>query len=54
MNTAEWICTTCNTTNRVLVAPTQRDARDRCVSCRTRHTVSIDDRPVRWTATAAK
>ncbi len=51
--TAEWICTRCASTNRKLVPPGQLEVTDRCVSCHTRHVVSRDPRPVRWTARAA-
>lgn len=50
--TAEWNCTACGATNRKLVAPDQTDAEDRCVTCRTRHVITKDPRPVRWQATA--
>lgn len=53
MLTAEWICTKCGATNRKLVPEDAAEAQDRCVSCRSRHTISKDVRPVRWRATAA-
>lgn len=48
--TAEWLCTRCGSTNRKLVAADTARTADRCVTCRTRHTVEPADRPVRWTA----
>lgn len=51
MRTAEWQCTKCGVTNRKLVAPDQNRVEDRCVSCRTRHIVERDARPVFWHAT---
>ncbi len=54
MTTAEWNCTTCGATNRILVVHDQAEARDRCVSCHTPHRVTRDARPVRWKATATK
>lgn len=51
--TAEWLCTRCGVTNRRLVEPGTTTAADRCVSCRLRHTIHVDDSPVRWRAEAA-
>lgn len=51
--TAEWLCTRCGVTNRRLVEPAATTAKDRCVSCRQRHLIRIDDSPVRWQAEAA-
>ena len=48
--TAEWICTRCGSTNRILVASTTRQTKDRCVHCRARHLVEPGERPVRWDA----
>jgi hypothetical protein len=48
--TAEWNCTRCGTTNRKLVPLGVERTADRCVHCRTRHTVAAGPRPVRWTA----
>ncbi len=48
--TAEWNCTRCGVTNRKLVPEDTTRTNDRCVTCRTRHTVEPSDRPVRWTA----
>jgi hypothetical protein len=52
MTTAEWICTRCGSTNRLLVPSDARAAVDACVSCHTRHTLERDARPVRWRARA--
>jgi hypothetical protein len=49
---AEWTCTRCGSTNRKLVPPDQRVANDRCVTCRTKHRIEADTRPVRWRAAA--
>jgi hypothetical protein len=51
--TAEWQCTRCGATNRKLTEPDAAEVRDRCVTCRLKHIVSLDDRPVRWRAEAA-
>jgi DNA-directed RNA polymerase subunit RPC12/RpoP len=48
--TAEWICTRCGATNRKLVPEDATRTRDRCVTCRTRHEVTRNERPVRWGA----
>jgi len=48
--TAEWVCTRCGTTNRRLVAPGTRRAVDACLTCRTKHEIEADPRPVRWRA----
>ena len=50
--TAEWNCTRCGTTNRKLVRLGADRTEDRCTHCKTRHTVSVDERPVRWNATS--
>ena len=50
--TAEWQCTRCQTTNRKLVAAGATRIADRCLSCKTRHEVTVDRRPVRWNARA--
>lgn len=52
MFTAEWICGKCDATNRKLVAEGVDEVEDRCITCRTRHVVKKDARPVRWRATA--
>ena len=54
MNTAEWSCTKCGTTNRVLVKSDSTAKTDRCVTCHLKHTLAPGDRPVRWEATAIK
>lgn len=51
--TAEWLCSRCGVTNRKLLPPTTREAKDRCVSCKLRHTVRPGETPVRWRADAA-
>ena len=51
--TAEWQCTKCGVTNRKLVPAGTAQAKDRCVTCKARHTIRPDERPVRWNATAA-
>jgi hypothetical protein len=48
--TAEWICTRCGSTNRRLVPETATRAEDVCVTCRVRHEIRPDQRPVRWQA----
>lgn len=48
--TAEWLCTRCGSTNRILVAADTERTTDRCVHCRARHVVEPAERPVRWTA----
>jgi hypothetical protein len=48
--TAEWNCTRCGTTNRKLVPLGVERTEDRCMHCKTRHTVTVDERPVRWLA----
>lgn len=48
--TAEWLCTRCGTTNRKLVSADTTETRDRCAHCGARHTVRLNDRPVRWDA----
>lgn len=50
MTTAEWECTVCRATNRRLVADDAKGADDRCVTCRERHVIEPDERPVRWNA----
>lgn len=53
MKTAEWWCT-CGATNRKLVPDNATRVEDRCVSCRRKHVIEEDQRPVRWRATANK
>ncbi len=48
--TAEWLCTRCGSTNRILVAADTARVTDRCVHCRAKHVVEPSERPVRWTA----
>jgi DNA-directed RNA polymerase subunit RPC12/RpoP len=48
--TAEWNCTRCGTTNRILVPLTIGRTSDRCAHCRTRHIIEPDTRRVRWLA----
>ena len=48
--TAEWICTRCGSTNRRLVPDGVTRTMDRCFSCGTRHEISAEERPVRWSA----
>jgi DNA-directed RNA polymerase subunit RPC12/RpoP len=48
--TAEWICTRCGATNRMLVAGKTTTAIDRCVTCHARHEITEGSRPVRWDA----
>lgn len=52
MKTAEWLCTSCGATNRVLVADDEKSTQDKCVQCRKRHVVEEDERPVRWRSKA--
>jgi hypothetical protein len=52
MSTAEWQCTTCDTTNRKLVPRGAVEAADRCVSCKAKHRITAGPRPVRWAAKA--
>lgn len=52
MKTAEWNCTKCGVTNRKLVSASETTVQDRCVTCHARHTVTEDERPVRWRAVA--
>lgn len=52
MKTAEWLCTSCGATNRILVDDSVIKAEDRCLHCRARHSIEQDARPVRWNATA--
>jgi hypothetical protein len=54
MKTAEWKCTTCGVTNRKLVTEGQTTAQDRCVTCKTPHTLRAGPRPVFWEATAQR
>src|SRR2546422_7986684 len=54
MTTAEWICTRCGSTNRVLVPDGATHATDECVTCHTRHALEADARPVRWRARAPR
>jgi DNA-directed RNA polymerase subunit RPC12/RpoP len=48
MKTAEWQCTACGATNRKLVPDDVTETQDRCVTCRARHVIEEDPRPVRW------
>ena len=48
--TAEWTCTRCGATNRKLVAARTTETNDRCVTCKAKHVVEPDTRPVRWKA----
>ncbi len=48
--TAEWICTRCGSTNRLLVGDGATRAEDECVTCHTKHELEADARPVRWRA----
>jgi hypothetical protein len=50
MNTAEWICEHCGTTNRRLVPPDTNEVKDRCVHCRKVQVIVKPERPVRWLA----
>ncbi len=50
--TAEWLCTKCGSTNRKLVPRHTTVAPDRCVTCRTKHTIWPGSRPVRWNSEA--
>ncbi|HET7790099.1 MAG TPA: hypothetical protein VFK78_04810 [Gemmatimonadales bacterium] len=52
--TAEWICTRCGSTNRLLVADDTKTATDRCVTCHTKHQLAASERPVRWQARPSK
>jgi hypothetical protein len=52
MKTAEWQCTKCDATNRKFIADNLSRTEDRCVTCRTKHIVEEDARPVRWRAVA--
>jgi hypothetical protein len=51
--TAEWICTSCGSTNRKLVPGGVTRTLDECVTCHTPHAISADTRPVRWRAQPA-
>jgi hypothetical protein len=53
MTTAEWNCTRCGATNRKLVPQSAVEAEDRCITCRLRHHLTRDERPVRWRAAPA-
>jgi DNA-directed RNA polymerase subunit RPC12/RpoP len=48
--TAEWICTRCGATNRILLASNATTGTDRCVTCHARHEIMEGARPVRWDA----
>jgi hypothetical protein len=54
MTTAEWKCTKCGVTNRKLVPAGQTTAKDRCVTCHTRHELHAGPRPTFWEATAGR
>lgn len=51
--TAEWKCTSCGVTNRRLVSDEDTQAKDRCVSCKTKHVIERGERPIFWNARAA-
>ena len=51
--TAEWICTRCGSTNRILVPADAREAEDICLHCGAKHGVARGQRPVRWEARLA-
>lgn len=51
--TAEWQCTRCGATNRKWVGAQETEAKDRCVTCHAKHTLTPGERPVRWKAQAA-
>ncbi len=48
MKTAEWICENCGVNNRKLVGDNERKTDDRCFTCRKKHIIEEDERPVRW------
>ncbi len=48
--TAEWLCTRCGSTNRLLLDRKTTEADDRCHHCKARHHIAAGDRPVRWDA----
>ncbi len=48
--TAEWLCTRCGSTNRMLVAQTTARIVDRCNHCHAKHILEPGQRPVRWDA----
>ncbi|HEY7026723.1 MAG TPA: hypothetical protein VH438_03905 [Gemmatimonadales bacterium] len=48
--TAEWLCTRCGSTNRLLVPVETREAEDQCTHCHVKHLVQPGERPVRWEA----
>ena len=48
--TAEWLCTRCGSTNRMLVASTTERVVDRCNHCQAKHILEPGKRPVRWDA----
>lgn len=48
--TAEWICTRCGATNRMLVQLGATTASDKCVTCHAAHELKEGTRPVRWEA----
>lgn len=50
MTTAEWICSRCGVTNRKLVPVGATTAVDACVTCHAKHEISVEARPVRWSA----
>lgn len=54
MKSAEWICTKCGTTNRLLCKSGSTTETDRCISCHQKHMIASGERPVRWEATATK
>ena len=48
--TAEWICTRCGATNRILVKQGATKGTDQCVTCHAEHDLKEGARPVRWDA----
>lgn len=48
--TAEWTCARCGSTNRKLLIAGTTEAKDECVTCHAKHTVTQNERPVRWDA----
>jgi len=48
--TAEWLCTRCGSTNRLLLDRNTTTAIDRCHHCKAKHEISAGARPVRWDA----
>jgi DNA-directed RNA polymerase subunit RPC12/RpoP len=48
--TAEWLCTRCGSTNRLLVPSNTQEIEDECSHCHVAHMVRPGTRPVRWDA----